>query len=495
MLVFSNSTYLQGTHTVIKIMIKKFILTSIYLLLAVALLFAQTESPKEEDKSGKKTFEMVQKEYGIYSNEPLLKEVEAVGRALEKEMPFNKPLRYFLIDTPEPNAFATLGGYVYVTRGLLSIVNTKDELAGVMAHELSHVIKHHPRKKIEVVIIPALLELPANIVAALVDPELGNLLNAPIAIPSNLGIAAFSRSQEREADLSGVDIATKAGFNPYGLVSALERLEVYVEYITHEPAKKTAMIDHPLTSDHVIYLTSYLQTKGFTRSPEVSGTTIATIDNLLYGQDPKYGIVQSNLYTHPVLQYQIQLPEDWLADVANDKVVSISKDKKHCISLSCDTTSKSIETLAQQARAKINSSYNVTTDTSSINGLKAIRLSVYIASKSKNCEMIWIQLPNKKCVVKAVGLYDAGLDNKDVLTCFHSTKAITKDYLVNIYYKTIALKKEVDNQKIADYAATSDTTEITVLSLLNNVRAEDIIKNEGKFVKTFNHIPLVLYKE
>jgi len=465
-------------------------------LLLSAQLFAQTEQPKEEeDKTGKKTFEMVKKEYGIYINEPLLKEVEAVGRVLEKQMPFSKPLRYFLVDTPEPNAFATLGGYVYVTRGLLGIINTRDELAGVMAHELSHVIKHHPRKKIEVVIIPALLELPANIVGALVDPELGNLLNAPISIPSNLGIAAFSRSQEKEADLSGVDIATKAGFNPYGLVTALERLEEYVEYITKEPAKKTATIDHPMTIDRVAYLTSYLQSKGYERSPEVPGTLILTLNDLLYGQDPKYGILQSNLYTHPILHYQIQLPKDWLADVANDKVVSISKDKKQCISLSCDTTSKSIETLVQQARAKINSTYIVTTDTSSINGLKAIRLSVYIPSKSKNCEMIWIQLPNKKCVVKAVGLSDAGLNNKDVLTCFNSTKAITKEDLGNIYYKTIALKMQVDNQKIADYAATTDTTEIQVLSLLNNVSPESVVKNEGKYVKTFNHIPLVLYKE
>jgi len=474
----------------------KYILSISQIVLIQSFLFAQDQQqPEGEDKMGKKTFEMVQKQYGIYKNDLLLKEVESVGRALEKQMPFDKPLVYFLVDTPEPNAFATMGGYVYVTRGLLSIVNTKDELAGVMAHEISHVIKHHPRKKLEVIIIPTLLELPANIVGVVIDPQLGSLLNRPIEVPSNLAVSAFSRSQEKAADLSGVDIAIKAGFEPYGLVTALERLTAYVEYITNEKMKKTANIDHPMTPDRVIYLTSYLEKKGYKRPEAVCGTNILTLDNLLYGQDPKYGIEKEGLYIHPVLNYQIQFPKDWNTTITNENIMSITKDEKHCIVLGIDSSSNSIETLAKKARGKINNEYTVTIDSSSINDVKAIRLSVYIPSKSKNCEMLWIQLPDNKHVVKAVGLYDVGTESKSVLDCFQTFRSTTKTDLEKMYYKKITLTKEVTGQKVADYAATTDTTEIQVLSLLNNVDAESIVKNEGKYVKTFNHIPLVLYKE
>lgn len=448
-----------------------------------------------EDKAGVKTFDMVKSTYGIYTNEALLQEVTNVGRQLEKELPFPKPLIYFLVDTPEPNAFATMGGYVYVTRGLLSIINTRDELAGVMAHELSHVLKHHPRKKLEVVIIPALLKLPANVLGALTDPQVGNLLNMPIELPSNLGIAAFSRSQEKAADISGVDIAAKAGFDPYGLVIALERLDVYVEYITKEKMVKNANIDHPMTADRVAYLTEYLQKKGYQRGPGVSGTAILALDNLLYGQNPKYGVAQSNLYTHPLIKYQVQFPKDWLMQVTNQSVVSVSKDQKHCIALSCDSSSTTIEALAKQARSKINTAYNVTIDSSSINGLKAIRMSMYIESKAKNCEMLWVQLPGKKYILKFISVYEPSQDNKDVLTCFNSTRSITHTDLEKIYYKTIDLKKEVNDQKISAYIASKDTTEVGVLCVLNNVGPEDLVRNEGKYVKVFNRIPLVLYKE
>ncbi len=475
-------------------MIRRIVFNSIVMMLLSASLFAQ-EQKTMEDKAGVKTFEMVKNTYGIYTNEALLQEVTSIGRQLEKQLPFPKPLTYFLVDTPEPNAFATMGGYVYVTRGLLSIVNTRDELAGVMAHELSHVVKHHPRKKLEVVIIPALLKLPANVIGALTDPQVGNLLNMPIELPSNLGIAAFSRSQEKAADISGVDIASKAGFDPYGLVIALERLDVYVEYITKEKMQKTANIDHPMTVDRVAYLTEYLQKKGYQRGISVSGTTILAIDNLLYGQNPKYGVAQSNLYTHPLIKYQVQFPKDWQMQVTNQSVVSISKDQKHCIALSCDSSSTTIEALAKQARSKINTSYNVTIDSSSINGLKAIRMAVYIESKAKNCEMLWVQLPGKKYILKFISVYDVGQDNKAILACFNSTRSITHTDLEKIYYKTIDLKKEVNDQKMRAYITSNDTTEIGVLCVLNNIQPEDVVKNEGKYVKVFNRIPLILYKE
>jgi predicted Zn-dependent protease len=140
-------------------------------------MLAQGQKKSLSQSMGEKTFEMVKKTYGIYDNPMLLSEVKAIGRRLEKHLPFQDSMKYFLVDTYEPNAFATEGGYVYVTRGLLSIITSKDELACIMAHEISHVTKKHPRKTLEVRILPAIMQIPGNIMGALTSPVYGKLFN------------------------------------------------------------------------------------------------------------------------------------------------------------------------------------------------------------------------------------------------------------------------------------------------------------------------------
>ena len=101
-----------------------------------------------DKKLGAENALMVEQEMGIYHHDSLYRLVNAVGKKLVSRLTKNQfEFKFFLVDSPEPNAFALPGGYIYVTRGILPIINTEDELAGVMAHEIIHVMQRHSVKQ------------------------------------------------------------------------------------------------------------------------------------------------------------------------------------------------------------------------------------------------------------------------------------------------------------------------------------------------------------
>ena len=178
---------------------------------------------KLEDKIGKTTLASVERTYGFYDNPALLAYVESIGKKLEAALPDPPPFafQYFLVDTPEPNAFATAGGYVFVNRGIFPLLDTEDELAGILGHEFTHVLLHHSTKKMRRNILPAILEVPGNLLGTLHSELLGNLINMPIELTSKTADAAFSRKQEKAADTYGIQIASRAGYDPAGLQSRI----------------------------------------------------------------------------------------------------------------------------------------------------------------------------------------------------------------------------------------------------------------------------------
>jgi predicted Zn-dependent protease len=278
-------------------------------LLSICLTISAFGQSKIERQMGASTFEMIKKSQGLYHYDHLLEVVEEVGRKLETQLNIGYPLKYFLVDISDPNAFATAGGYVYVTRGLLAIVNSKDELAGIMGHEISHVTQRHSTKQLRASILPVVLELPANIVGLLTYKEIGNIINLPISATSKIALAAYSRSQEKEADEKGVELAIKAGFNPYGLAEALDRLTKFMELATHQHMKKNIFIDHPMTEDRIAYINQLIAKKGITKLESTPGTEILALDGLVYGQNPLEGIIYDSKFIQPQAGFYCEFPE------------------------------------------------------------------------------------------------------------------------------------------------------------------------------------------
>jgi predicted Zn-dependent protease len=110
-----------------------------------------------------------------------------------------------VVDDDEPNAFSLPGGHIYVSRGLLVFLNAEDELAGVLGHEVGHVVAHHAvRRATAATPVAVLFGVPAALLGV-VSPDLGGLVAGTGKLAGGVVLSAYSREQEREADRLGME--------------------------------------------------------------------------------------------------------------------------------------------------------------------------------------------------------------------------------------------------------------------------------------------------
>jgi beta-barrel assembly-enhancing protease len=171
---------------------------------------------------------------GIASNllgaAPLLKNprvqqyVNQVGRwlAMQTERP-DLPWQFGVLDDNDVNAFAAPGGYVFITKGLLARMNSEAELAGVLAHEISHVLRKHHLQAIKK---GARTELLAEFTGEVIREKGGNpALNKLVSAGTEVYTRGLDKSDEFEADRMGVVIAARGGYDPFGLPAVLQTLQ------------------------------------------------------------------------------------------------------------------------------------------------------------------------------------------------------------------------------------------------------------------------------
>jgi predicted Zn-dependent protease len=187
----------------------------------------------------------------LLQNRRVQKYVNDVGRwlTLHTERP-DLPWHFGVLDDDDINAFAAPGGYVFITKGLLAQMHSEAELAGVLAHEISHVLCKHHLKAIKQ---GARTELIAEFAGQALekskaDPSLTKLVGAGTEIYAR----GLDKKDEFEADRMGVVIAARSGYDPYGLPAVLQDLErlnpkdssLALMFKTHPtPADRLSLLD------------------------------------------------------------------------------------------------------------------------------------------------------------------------------------------------------------------------------------------------------------
>ena len=127
-----------------------------------------------------------------------------------------------VIDDSGYNAFAAPGGYVFITKGLIDRVRDEAELAAILAHEITHVTSRHH-------LVALRAKAQAGLLTQLVGSQLNNNLGGwvsaqMLALGRNLYSSGLDQQDEFDADRNGIELATRAGFDPYGLAAALQQL-------------------------------------------------------------------------------------------------------------------------------------------------------------------------------------------------------------------------------------------------------------------------------
>ena len=160
----------------------------------------------------------------LLDNPALQSYVNRVGRwiALQSERP-DLPWHFGVLDDADINAFAAPGGYVFITKGLLARMNSEAELAGVLAHEISHVLRKHHLQALKK---GARRELMADLANKAIKSKGGDKrLSKLVSAGTELYARGLDKEDEFESDRMGVVLAARAGYDPYGLPAVLQTLQ------------------------------------------------------------------------------------------------------------------------------------------------------------------------------------------------------------------------------------------------------------------------------
>ena len=206
--------------------------------------------------TGKQYSMEVEKSSHLVTDPVVVEYVNRVGQNLVKNSDAKVPFTIKVLDTDEINAMALPGGYFYVNSGLILACDSEDELAGVMAHEISHVIAHHAAREMTRMNYMQIGSIPLMIFTQGTWTGYGIYEASQLAIP--LTFLSFSRQFEAEADYLGVQWMYKAGYDPQGMVSIFEKLDALEK---HKPgAISKAFSDHPATGDRIVAVENEIAT-------------------------------------------------------------------------------------------------------------------------------------------------------------------------------------------------------------------------------------------
>jgi beta-barrel assembly-enhancing protease len=179
----------------------------------------------------------------LHPDMALQRYVNRLGRwiSLQSDRP-NLPWTFAVLDDVGYNAFAAPGGYVFITKGLVDSVADESELAGILAHEVHHVIAKHHLKALRKSAQTGLL---TRVVASQLSNNLQGAVSAQLlALGREVYSKGLDQEDELEADRNGVALATRAGFDPYGLVAVLQQLRTAK---ADNPVFTLALSTHPAT--------------------------------------------------------------------------------------------------------------------------------------------------------------------------------------------------------------------------------------------------------
>ena len=275
-----------------------------------------TLSPSEERRLGQDEAQEVEETVGLVQDPALLDYVRQVaGRLTQAAETPGVAWRFNVADDAEPNAFALPGGWVYVTRGALVLLNREDELAGVLGHEMAHVLERHAARRVAVATpFAVLFGLPASILST-VSPTLGGIVGGTGELASGAVLAPYSREQERDADRRGIELAARAGYDPTGLAGFLRTLEREEALeVGREPGRPRFFSTHPTTPERVGNVEA--AARSLKRAPDarVAATRaafLAHLDGLLIGNNPAYGVFLGSLFLHPDVDIAFEMPAGW----------------------------------------------------------------------------------------------------------------------------------------------------------------------------------------
>lgn len=276
-------------------------------------------SEKTEIAIGKQVKEDIVKEYRVFKSSDVQTYVEGVARKVTDAS--DRPrLKYdvTILDTEVVNAFASPGGFVFVTRGLLEVIADEAELAAVLAHEVGHVAAWHGISMLERQMgLSFLVALGTITVGTALGGAAAQMVAQASSTLASLYVLGYSREYELQADEAGLRYTLRAGYDPEAMVTFLQRLK-RLEDEESLPAERVELFyrTHPPTKQRIRLARRWLAKTDLQGAPlgYYAERYLAMRQHLPSGEPPERGHVQGRRYVNPVYGLRLEVPRQWTLD-------------------------------------------------------------------------------------------------------------------------------------------------------------------------------------
>lgn len=343
---------------------------------------------RAEIAEGQKAHQQVLQEYGAYDNAAVQAYVDGLGQKLAAQSHRkNLEWHFTVLDSPEINAFALPGGYVYVTRGLMAYMESEADLAGVIGHEIGHVTARHGAQRATSEQNAGLGVLAATVLGAVLESQgvsgAGQMAGQMSQTVAAGYIASYGREQELQADGLGAEYLARSHYDPQHMVEVITVLKNQERFAADQakaegrsaPAQADWLASHP-SNDQRLQAITQLATRYQNLGPytdEGRARYLKILQGLAFGDSASQGLTRGRNFYHPPLGFALTAPQGWRIQNAQDSLslVNAAGDAGLVLRLAPAAAGKNhadiIRTLLKPSQGR--------TEAVTLNGLQATRFT------------------------------------------------------------------------------------------------------------------------
>lgn len=296
-------------------------------LLCVLLLASSLSAPTRAASPGAKVYQEMREKELLYSDEAWQDYVTAIGeRLLSHSSHAGRNYTFVVTDNPGVNAYTTGDQFVFINRGLISLMGSEDELAAVIGHEIGHVIGRHVSKS------------RRNSLLTEIAGWLGALATGTTAIwdltntVSGTVQAGYGRANELESDEYSAIFLAKAGYNPHSMIEAIQTLkdnELYQKSVSNRPTFYHGLsTTHPKNDKRLHELVQQSLHVMPDLLAEPAGDFWTLMDGLVYGDEAATGLVKDGVFYNGSLRVVVSFPKDWNVSNSAAEVMARTTDAR-----------------------------------------------------------------------------------------------------------------------------------------------------------------------
>ena len=289
----------------------------------------QTERTAMDERAelaeGKKAHDEVLKEYGVYPDPKLQAYVNEIGQKLARQSHrANIPWTFTVLDSPEINAFALPGGYVYITRGILAYMESEADMAGVIGHEIGHVTARHGAQRATRQQNAGLGVLAATVLGAVLESKAGVSGGTEMFGQMAQGVAAgyvakYSREQELQADSLGAEYLSRSQYDPRNMIDVIRVLKLQEAFAADEarasgqPAPEGAnwLSSHPSNDQRLQAISQNAAKYQGSYVSDGAQRFLQVIQGMRFGESPEQGLTRGQNFYHAGLGLAMTAPAGW----------------------------------------------------------------------------------------------------------------------------------------------------------------------------------------